>query len=340
MNTNASARGVLVEAFNNHDLKLPKNVKFCLEENRSQCKITLKSETVQGGNMQTDANAFEAWAIALHIALGEPGKIVLDVDGALEETSDKPRGHWGRFLYRALRFSEQYGEWFSLSDRIAPVVDEFKKSLEEKYFTNNLGEGEAGIKTNHGDENIVEAKFAEAGVLRGIIDVGKNEVYRQLPVGLFDVTEDVVKDAADERKPYHYRGEKRVFVGGKAAIDLWTWDDDKFEVIELKTNNPMIGIITEIFFYSNYMYDFLVREKTHFLLNTPKPKKSPKYDRGYSTILDKSGSFKKIRGIMLANQYHPILEDGRILGALNNNGMDRKIEYAVAHYKCDLFLSK
>ena len=92
---NASAREVLVEAFNNHNLKLPKNVKFCLEENRSQCRITLKSKTVQRENMQTEANTFEAWAIALHIALGEPGKIVLDVDGTLDEKSEKPSGHWG-----------------------------------------------------------------------------------------------------------------------------------------------------------------------------------------------------------------------------------------------------
>lgn len=55
---------------------------------------------------------------------------------------------------------------------------------------------------------------------------------RQLPVSLFDATKSNTTG---------------VFTGGKSAIDFWAVDGDTINVYELKSDNPMVGIITEIF---------------------------------------------------------------------------------------------
>lgn len=326
MSTNEEAIKILRVEFGNNGLKLPGNVSFVLEEDQTQCRIKLNPKKVQTENMQTDANAFEGWAVALHIALAKPGKIILDVDGVFDKIPYETNGHWGRFLYRALRFSQQYKEWFVLSEQVESVVKEFEKYLGDKYFTNSIGEGEAGIKESHGGENIVEAKFAEAGKLQEVIDdVGDNKVYRQLPVGLFNVTEDVKAG----KKSYHCSSEKEIFTGGKSAIDLWTWNKNEFEVIELKLNNPMMGIVTEIFFYSNYIYDFLIREDGRFILNAPQ--KETNNDRGYSNILHNRDGFKRVCGIMLADRFHPMLEKPIFLDILNKKS-DVDIKYIMASY--------
>ena len=133
------------------------------------------------------------------------------------------------------------------------------------------------------NENKVEAEFANKGIRKFILedtDIGDNEVYRQLPVGLFRMK------AGRTKGTYNCSKDTMVFTGGESAIDLWTWQDKSFKVIELKTENPMIGIITEIFFYSNYMYDFLIREwkkDVGFKLNEQYLKN--KDDRGYSNCL-------------------------------------------------------
>lgn len=326
MSVNEGAKKILKKEFENKSLKLPGNVNFVLEENQTQCRIKLNPKKVQTENMQTDANAFEGWAVALHIALADPGKIILDVDGAFEEMPYETNGHWGRFLYRALRFSQQYGEWFELSERIEPVVKEFEKYLEKEHFTNNLGRGEAGIKKGHENENIVEAKLAEDGKLQEVLaglNIGNNKVYRQLPVGLFRI----IKDETAPKKYYKCSDKTRVFTRKRSAIDLWTWNKDEFEVIELKLNNPMMGIVTEIFFYSNYMYDFLVRGDGRFILNAPQ--KETNNDRGYSNILHNRDNFKRVCGIMLADKFHPILEKPTFLDTLNKKS-DVDIKYILA----------
>lgn len=315
--------------------KLPSNVQFILENNEKDCRIKLNPQKVQKENMQTDANAFEAWAVALYIALNESGKIILDVDEEFTPMEYEQNGHWGRFLYRALRFSEQY-EWFILSYKVAEQVEKFDLYLGSNTFTNNLPEGNAGVKENHNNENVVEAMFADNAEIRKDFDFfADNAVYRQLPVGLFRVS-----GASKERKTYKYSKGIMVFTGGKSAIDLWTWNEDKFKVVELKTKNKMAGIITEIFFYTNYMYDFLVREK--FVLNSPEDLSKPENDRGYENVYkiwEKKG-FKKIQGIMLADEYHPILNNEKVLKVLNNCNLAGGIEYVKADYKYELTISK
>lgn len=263
------------------NVKLPSDVQFIIENNERDCRIILNPQKVQTENMQTNANAFEAWAVALYIALNENGIIILDVDGEFTSMEYEQNGHWGRFLYRALRFSEQY-EWFKLSDKVEVSVNKFKQYLGSNKFTNNLAEGEAGVKEKHNNENVVEAMFAENEEIQKKFDflIG-NKVYRQLPVGLFKCDETC-----------KYSKDRMIFTGGKSAIDLWTWNKDEFRVIELKTKNTMMGIITEIFFYVNYMYDFLIREDGNFILHDTL--NISEKDRGYSDIYKHREDFKKI----------------------------------------------
>lgn len=330
---NNAATKRLKEVFGS-SVRLPENVQFILENNERDCRIKLNPQKVQTENLQTNANAFEAWAVALHVALNESGMIILDVDGQFTPMEYEKNGHWGRFLYRALRFSEQY-EWFTLSDKVEVQVKKFEEYLNSNIFTNNLPEGAAGKKEKHNNENIVEAFLAENIEIQKKFDFfAGNAVYRQLPVGLFRVIDDV----AEERKHYKYSKETMIFTGGKSAIDLWTWDKDEFVIIELKNQNIMAGIITEIFFYTNYMYDFLIRKK-NFILNTYNLSNVPKNDRGYNNILS-SDSFRKIRGVMFSDEYHPILNNKKVLEVLNNGKLTNDMKYVKAEYKYEIAVSE
>ena len=242
--------------------KIPSNLR--IEENGEIVQITLNSKKIQEKNMQKSGNDFEGWSIAAYACTKR--NVVLCVDGDLS-ISEKyvGKGHLCRFLYRVMKFSEQY-KWLELSDDLKKESGKFKSYLQSRRFMNNIGSGEAGNKNKNDDENAVEVKMAEKGILRSVIKsiaIGDGKVYRQLPVGLF--VDKVGRDNA-------------VFTGGKSAIDLWSINGSAFNVVELKTNNPMIGIVTEVFFYSNYIYDLVMPDGLFVLNELPKGKRD---HRGY-----------------------------------------------------------
>ena len=98
-------------------------------------------------------------------------------------------------------------------------------------------------------------------------------------------------------------------------------------IVELKTNNRMIGIVTEIFFYSNYMYDFLVENNSFELGDYEKDV------RGYKEIVEKKGEIKKIKGILLADKgnYYPCVTD-KVVDVLNGN-QNVNISYVKREYR-------
>lgn len=137
-------------------------------------------------------------------------------------------------------------------------------------------------------------------------------VGRQLPVGLYEGTKSKYNE---------------VFTGGTSAADFWAVDGDIIKVYELKSKNPMVGIITEIFFYSNYVYDIFVEKGNHMVPCTPK-----KYYRNY----DKIGG-KKVQGIMLSdsNGWHPSLDEltrRKITNIMNTNSTAGIIQYTFFKY--------
>lgn len=275
-------------------------------------------------NMQDNSACFEAWCLIIKAQTSNPGlKIELDVDGITVASypSGKPvNGHLGRFLYRILKFSEQYKQWFELSPALEEIKKNFKNYLDTNKFETNapLNEAETDLDKllNKGLERYVEQLLVDIGSYKTKIlklSSASAIVGRQLPVGLFVGTK--AKDHV-------------VFTGGTSAADFWAVDGDTVKVYELKSKNPMVGIITEIFFYSNYVCDVFIEKG-----NKMNPNKPKKYYRNYDKIKG-----KKVQGIMLSNSdgWHASLKDvasrNQIIDIMNDNSIEKKIQYAWIEY--------
>lgn len=275
-------------------------------------------------NMQDNSACFEAWCLIIKAQTSNPGlKIELDVDGITVASypSGKPvNGHLGRFLYRILKFSEQYKQWFELSPALEEIKKNFKNYLDTNKFETNapLNEAETDLDKllNKGLERYVEQLLVDTGSYKTKIlklSSASAIVGRQLPVGLFVGTK--AKDHV-------------VFTGGTSAADFWAVDGDTVKVYELKSKNPMVGIITEIFFYSNYVCDVFIEKG-----NKMNPNKPKKYYRNYDKIKG-----KKVQGIMLSNSdgWHASLKDvasrNQIIDIMNDNSIEKKIQYAWIEY--------
>jgi hypothetical protein len=111
----------------NHPIVLPKYISFTIQEESKKLFLNIEEqegicdnktviENATCKNMQTDNAAFEGWAVCLKAWLP-------DIIKSVELKWDKPHDiknndnkwcHYRRFLYRVLRFSEQY-KWFTVS---------------------------------------------------------------------------------------------------------------------------------------------------------------------------------------------------------------------------------
>ena len=355
-------REYLREKYNNDSIEWPSGIKVKLEPKKKDFdtvtlilgKKAIGAADKDNKNMQDNAACFEGWAVALRAAKNNM-KIILKVESGLhdfkieEDGTINENGHYGRFLYRALRFWEQYGGkggWFELDSTLEGVVNAFSAFLNDNTLKNNVPDNIAG--KNGKIECYIEALMAvkeKNAFLRSLENAGchvekDKKVYRQLPVGLF-LNE--VKEG------------NQVFTGGASAIDLWTMNDNVLQVVELKANNKMVGIITEIFFYSNYMYDLLINKKDKdenvFLLTPPNPKfvdKDPEKNRGYDILYNNAKKIEKIEGIMLADIYHPLITPDvyhplvtpDVLGVLNAGSKYDEIKYFKAEYDFDVTIKQ
>lgn len=298
-----------------------------LDDSKSpKLKMTLTQDAAGFSNpinMQDTRACFEAWCLIIKAKTSNPGlKIELDVDGITVASypGGKPaNGHLGRFLYRILKFSKQYNKWFELSPALEEIKKNFKNYLNTKKFETNapLNEAETNLDKllNKGLESYVEQLLVDTGSNKTKILKLSSEnaiVGRQLPVGLFEGT----------KAKAHM-----VFTGGTSAADFWAVDGDTIKVYELKSKNPMVGIITEIFFYSNYVYDVFIEKGNRIF-----PYKPKKYYRNYDKIKG-----KKVQGIMLSNSdgWHPSLDKltrRKITDIMNTNGTAGIIQYVFFEY--------
>ena len=290
-------------------------------DNENTVSLLLNGNIIKDDNMQTAGNAFEGWACA--IKAREKKNVFLDVKKETidilrlkkDEYAGRENGHICRFLYRVIKFQEQYGDWFSISDDLKEIVNSFKDYLSNKdsFFVNNPPTKDA--EDNSNKENIIEAKLAARGKLKEIIgDTIDDEVYRQLPVGLF---------AKEKSK------DNSIFTYGHSAIDLWSIKDDTISIVELKTKNKMIGIITEIFFYVNYINDF-INPKSQYRFEFTKPVEEDTIDsnRGYLKLYTsvKNEKIKKVIGIMLADDedgFHTYINQS-VIDVMNVNKAELK----------------
>ena len=97
----------LKDKIENSSIKLTGGIEFFkISENRIEMVLGLKSIGAHEKpyNMQSDEAAFEAWALILHVLCN------YDIQLSTEKIDkiEKPSGHYNRFLYRAMKFAEQY----------------------------------------------------------------------------------------------------------------------------------------------------------------------------------------------------------------------------------------
>lgn len=303
------------------------NIFFSMQEDNASITIELNTKSV-GMNMQNDSAAFEGWALALYVYLLDMNGTIILKAPAVEANitqSETIIRHYRRFLYRAMKFQEQF-PWFQLDEKLAGNVLQFKEELKNTRFVNNIGNGSAGI--NGQLENMVEAMLADknTNALLKIAStagyqIGANKINRQLPVGLF-------KEKANEAN--------RFFPGGKSAIDLWTQNESTISIFELKTQNKMIGMVTELFFYANYIYDMFCDDSTSF---NPMARHGNKNNRGYEDLLSVDGHKikNKVQAFFLYDndQIHPLISM-KTVDVLNQG--TKKIQYALLPYNLNILL--
>jgi len=300
---------------NGEELFFPMDI-TCEED--STC-IRLKI-TKPSSNMQEDASAFESWALILRVKTSK--KIILsfdrvDIDSKHYFKDPSPhKQHYMRFLYRLSKFQKQMVSWFSVSADSQKELDLFEKEFNSVNKVNNVPDGPSEYNEGKGFEHILEKAFVSLPKFRA--GTGINfELSDQLPNGLF------IDEVATKNK---------IFNTGK--VDLWGIDpvDNAFVLFELKEpENKKLGIISELFFYSNFAFD-LLNEKNKFKLN----QKKSKY-RNYGTFLEaQKATGTKVKAVFLVNNLHPELEDEKqqekMLELLNENS---PVSYCILKYEID-----
>ena len=286
--------------------------------------------------MQDDSSCFDAWCMLMKSITNNP---VFDLELYLEGITNasysggKPAiGYMGKFLYRILKFSEQYTMWFKLAPTLEALKDKFKIYLASHSFVANVpvkeAEEDLAKLLRMGLESYVAYLFCDSeSAKRNILALTKEAIVgRQLPVGLVE-------------------GGKELFAGEEAAIDFWAVDENTINVYELKSKKPMLGIITESFFYSNYVYDVFISK------NLNHGKGSVAHEAVAYRNYDKIQA-ARVKGIMISNycaatllailagtKYdigrHRLLNSAtrdEIKKVMNNNGTNGKIQYDFVSY--------
>lgn len=182
-------------------------------------------------NMQTDAGAFEAWAVALHVCGFREVRLSWDHSAATS------RLHYNRFLYRLEAFAKLF-EWFRCD---APPHSPFPASGARLFL--NHGTVTASAKQCRSSESAFEEQLYRSPAFRREHGFAEGCLARQLPVGVF-ATSPPGRDSA-------------VFPYGSAAIDLvGVSKDNTLKLFELKVSgNRKLGAFSELFFYSRLLED-------------------------------------------------------------------------------------
>lgn len=327
---NKEAEKILKEDLGVKSLRsFPRDIAIDYDDSKHILTMTLLPKAVGLGkgdavNMQDNAAAFEAWCFIIKAYTNIKNlKIMLDIDGVVNDRyvgGIPSNGHLGRFLYRILKFKEQYGKWFFLSDVLEAMRKNFADFLSSGKFVNNEPSKEAEDDEDVlGTEGYIEKCFcADDSRGKSILKVsGKNVVMnRQLPVGLFKDKKSV---------------ENSIFTGKKSAIDFWLLDGNEFNIYELKAKNKMVGILTEIIFYSNYVRDVywhkkLQKESCNVRLESPETT-----NRDYDKLCSISNGISKITGWLLADEFHPLITED-VINIMNDNGIKSELQYDKKQY--------
>lgn len=290
-------------------ITLPKYISFTLQKDKKKLLLNIEEQigickgkevvlNATCNNMQTDNAAFEGWAICLKAWFPkdiETVKLSWDIPHDIK-ADDNRWCHYRRFVYRVLRFSEQY-KWFDVSEKNRSEIYKFKQELKELKNNNFKEVPKPKVNNNRLDETTVEYILSTT-----LSDDVKRQfnldfIDRQFPVG--------VKS-----------GGKKFFTSNKSAIDLWGSKDNVLTIIELKyipkgskNKNIKVGIISELFMYSCIMRDIL----SGFIC---RPEQTP--NKNEKTFYQQIDKYKNIKACMLANEYHPLVENDSVIEILND----------------------
>ncbi len=278
-------------------------------------RMVLKSGSI--ANMQTDASAFEGWALVLRRWFGV--RVTLCWKSPLPQASPTERCHYQRFLYRVAFFRERFGEWFDIEDRDALRDLATAPGSATRFLVNWPGLRISDVPIEKGAARRDKERQLELGLkgsaeLRAHFDLGDAVIDRQFPVGLFN-----------GRICHH----DRIFTGGKSAIDLFALNDTQLTLFELKAgDNISVGSLAELLFYVAFMRD-VVRGRFTFP-DTLKP---------WSVEPSALAKVTRIRAVLLGHRIHPLLCDTQLIDLLNS-GLERldgkpSVTFEVARIACD-----
>lgn len=272
-------------------IDLPKGYTYHLDKRDN---LTLKVlEKGLKANMQDNESAFESWAIVLKFYLKDIKTVTIDWDD-LSIVSENNL-HFNRFVYRLTRFVQSY-EW-AFSKKPIPQLPSI--------LVCNYPNGDASKADEHekGSEGWIECKYVEKHKIEyDVMD-------HQLPVGIF----------------YDKVSRKTHFTTGqKSAIDIWAIKDGVFSVFELKKpNNIVLGIISELMFYTNIIHD-IMSHRIQFQEDAKMQAAINNNYRGFADLYKAylSGSIQKINAVLLADSLHPLIKP-ELLDFINDSARFR-----------------
>lgn len=264
------------------------------------------SKAAISGNVQTNASAFEGWALALKAWISEDIQIQLDWDAASQEDR-----HYQRFLYRVIKLCSAT-PWISVAASSKKHLEASKvllpcgKHKPGPFWVNAPGaprssEDPQGKFTEHR----LEILFARGTDLLAKSGCEGKKVYRQLPVGVF-------RDAVSKSN--------YVFTGNRSAIDLWSYDlkQNAVYLYELKgPKNNHVGAVSELMFYAYVISDVL---NEHFTLS-----QSRSSDSAFPAC-------RSVRAFLLTATQHPLLNKKAVFQIVNQAFSDACVEFGALEY--------
>ncbi len=284
--------------------RFPKSSEIELGGTIEQATITMKEKGLHA-NMQSDAAAFEAWALALlchcgvqsvQISLDKSVQINLDT-GAAKEGSQ----HYERFLYRLKRFTELF------PDCVTSTFVPKPKALGQGRRIWNQSNARSGSPDANSTERMLAAsrenpRESDLELALEISSAFKSrfqhdKVMRQWPVGLFD------ERVADGNQ---------IFTGGKSGIDLIGIRGNALVLFELKkAGNEKVGAVSELLFYASVMRD-AIGASAIFEFESQKARKNCAI--GPEDIIRCS----RVCAVLLAPRFHPLITEPRMFEELNS----------------------
>jgi hypothetical protein len=288
----------LRQAFGGKRVRFPTG--FQLKDEDGTAVIEMAHDGVTR-NLQSNAAAFEAWALVLHRWCGAQHVALrwqpVEVQERLEADATRwppAQLHYQRFLYRLLKFDLLFGaDWFQADAALARAQSRCRDGA---MFLNAPG-ARVGTKPKDKPEARIEWELLHGpgSALKTYCDSPVRWLPdRQIPVGLFTRDVPMARHA--------------IFPGGAGAIDLAALGDDRLWLFELKADGNMpLGTLSEILFYTAVMRDLCTGaiRPARAAAVTPDKLTAPAM-----------AAARRITGVMLAPRLHPLLDED-LLDRLN-----------------------